>query len=284
MSFAKGAVHRAIDFVKTVGAKCQKDGVVSLGAALAFYTVVSLPALILTLIAIMSVFLRSEDVQNKILIQAEQTLGSGAKEIVQNIVAQGASSKEDVLRVVVGGVLLFFTITGVFGHLQNALNQIWDVAEKKTNWKERACNKLLGFGAFLFVGVLLAAYSILGALIGKVDAVFSSLSTAGVVMVFFINIGFGILVLSFLFAVLFKFLPNVKLRFIDTWKGGFITAMLFIIGQSILGVYFRFANAGSSFGVTGSLIIILLWIYYSAQILLLGAEITQVYAKRVLNL
>ncbi len=260
--------------IKKILVKAKKDRIVSLGAALAFYVTISLPALVYVLITVMSLFLRSEDVQRALLTQSDQLLGSGVKEILQNIMAEGAIVQHHWWRLLLGAVLLVVTVTRVFGQAQSALNQILGIVQPTLGWKEFVYNKIIGLAALVFVGLVLAFYSIASTILAHFDLIFSVLRASTVVCMFVINAGFGLLMVSFLFAVLLAFLPSVRVPFWPAWRGAWITAVLFVIGQNILALYFRFVQVGSSFGVTGSLIVILLWIYYSAQILFLGAEIT----------
>jgi membrane protein len=180
----------------------------------------------------------------------------------------------------VGSILLFFTVTGVFGNLQTALNKIWNIKPKETvSWKKIIANRCLALGSFLLIGFIFACSIIINGFIAQADTFFSFLHRYSYVGIIGITILSNVIIATILCTVLFKILPDAKTRFKDAVIGGFITTLLFLIGESILTVYFRYSSLGTSYGVTGSLVILMLWIYYSAQILFFGAEITQVYAR-----
>jgi membrane protein len=257
------------------------DKTPQLGAALAYYTVFALAPLILVLLAIVGLLFRNDQAGAwaKITAQMGYFLDPSAVRVIQDIAQSASKPASSATAASIGIALALVGASGVFGQLQNALNTIWGVKAKP------------GAGLWGFLRARFLSFSMVGGvcfllLVSLVmESVLKVLSHAlqaslpgGRVIAVGIYLVFDLVVVVLLFAMIFKFLPDVKIQWRDVWVGAALTAFLFLIGKWALGIYLGSGAAGSAYGAATSLITLLLWIYYSAQILLFGAEFTQVYA------
>jgi len=251
-----------------------------LGAALAYYTIFSLAPLLLIVIAISGLAFGHDAAQNKIFEQLRGFLGSQAAVSVQDMVKNAAKPKSGTVATIIGIVTLIFGASGVFGQLKDALNTIWDVKPREgggilTLVKDR----FLSFAMVLGVGFLLLVSLVIDTAITAIGTYAGSHLPGGEVLWHVAELIFSFCVITVLMAMIFRLLPDLKIEWRDVWLGAAITSLLFVLGKFALGIYFAKSAVGSSFGAAGSLVIVLLWVYYSAQILLFGAEFTQVYAR-----
>ena len=260
-----------------------QDKAPQLGAALAYYTVFSLAPLVLVVLAIVGVIFRHDPAGawNRITRQMSYFLDESAVHVIQNIAQQASQPGKGLIATIIGIALALFGASGVFGQLQDALNTIWGV-------KAKPGAGIWGFLRVRFLSfamvagicfLLLVSLTLEGVLKGFSHYVQSILPGGiGIAMAVYLIFDFAVIVL--LFAMIFKFLPDVKIRWRDVWLGAVMTAIFFGIGKWALGLYLSSGAAGSAYGAASSLITLLLWVYYSSQILLFGAEFTQVYADR----
>jgi len=261
-----------------------QDKVPQLGAALAYYTVFSLAPLILILLAIVGVVFRDDPAGawDKITQQMSYFLDPSAVQVVQEIAQKASQPGKSTLATLIGIALALFGASGVFGQLQDALNTIWGVKAKPGRgiWGFLRA-RFLSFAMVAGICFLLLVSMALQAMLKIFSEYVQSVLPGGlaVALTVYLIFDFGIVVL--LFAMIFKFLPDVKIQWRDVWIGAIVTALLFGLGKWLLGLYLGSGAAGSAYGAASSLITLLLWVYYSSQILLLGAEFTQVYAARV---
>ena len=260
-----------------------QDKAPQLGAALAYYTVFSLAPLVLVLLAIIGVIFRDDPAGawDKITEQMGYFLDQSAVQVVQSIAQKASQPGKSTLGAVMGVALALFGASGVFGQLQDALNTIWGVKAKPGLgiWgflRSRFLSFAIVGGIFFLLLVSLAIEALLKGFSHYVQSVLPG----GIVVALTIYIVFDFAVVVVLFAMIFKFLPDVEIQWRDVWIGAVMTAMLFGIGKWLLGFYLGSGAAGSAYGAASSLITLLLWVYYSSQILLFGAEFTQVYAAR----
>ncbi len=263
--------------------KWLEDKAPQLGAALAYYTVFSLAPLILILLAIVGVIFRHDPANawSKITQQMSYFLDRNAIEVVKQIAQQVAHPTKNIFASVIGIALALFGASGVFVQLQDALNTIWGVKAKPGAgiW-EFIRARFLSFG--MVAGVcflLLVSLTVESALQGffhNLQAMFPAGGFVALAMYFF----FDFVIVATLFAMIFRFLPDAKIRWRDVSIGAVLTAIFFLIGKWALGLYLGSGAAGSAYGAASSLITLLLWVYYSAQILLFGAEFTQVYTNQ----
>jgi membrane protein len=260
-----------------------EDKAPQLGAALAYYTVFSLAPLVLVLLAIVGVIFRNDPggAWNKITEQMSYFLDKSAVEVVQNIAQKAAQPSKGILATIIGILLALFGASGVFGQLQDALNTIWGVKAKPGAgiWgflRSRFLSFAMVGGVCFLLLVSLTLESLLKGFSHYVQSVFPG----GIVIALAAYWVFDLAVVILLFAIIFKFLPGAEIRWRDVWIGAGITAIFFAIGKWALGLYLGSGSAASAYGAASSLITLLLWVYYSSQILLFGAEFTQVYACR----
>jgi len=260
-----------------------EDKAPQLGAALAYYTVFSLAPLILVLLAIVGLLFRNDPggAWNKITEQMSYFLDKSAVEVVQNIAQKAAQPNKSLLATIIGILLALFGASGVFGQLQDALNTIWGVRAKPGAgiWgflRSRFLSFAMVGGVCFLLLVSLTLESVLKGFSHYIQGVLPG----GIVIAIAVYWIFDLAVVILLFAIIFKFLPDAKIRWRDVWIGAAITAIFFAIGKWALGLYLGSGSAASAYGAASSLITLLLWVYYSSQILLFGAEFTQVYACR----
>lgn len=250
------------------------------GAALSFYSLVSLAPLIILVIALVSLVIGHSAAQDQIINEVQAFIGADGAKAVRTVIEHSKEPAASSFASIVGIVTLLFGASGVFAELQSALNKIWDVRRDR----EGNILSLIGVYAFAFgmtvaVGFLLlvslvvsAVLAALGRFAGEILPVPESVMATLNFLVSFSGI-------SVLFALLFKYVPDIKIRWRDVWEGAIVTAVLFTVGKSLIGVYLGKAAVGSAYGAAGSLIVVVLWVYYSAMIFLFGAEFTHVRAR-----
>jgi len=260
-----------------------EDKAPQLGAALAYYTVFSLAPLVLVLLAIVGLIFRNDPggAWNKITEQMSYFLDKSAVEVVQNIAQKAAQPNKSLLATIIGILLALFGASGVFGQLQDALNTIWGVKVKPGGgiWgflRSRFLSFAMVGGVCFLLLVSLTMEGVLKGFSRYVQAVLPG----GIVIALAVYWIFDLAVVILLFAIIFKFLPDAKIQWRDVWIGAAMTAIFFAFGKWALGLYLGSGSAASAYGAASSLITLLLWVYYSSQILLFGAEFTQVYAYR----
>lgn len=260
-----------------------QDKAPQLGAALAYYTVFSLAPLILLLLAIVGAIFRHDPAgaSNKITQQMSYFLDPSALQVVQSIAQNASQPGKSTIATIIGIALALFGASGVFGQLQDALNTIWGVKAKPGRgiWGFLR-NRFLSFAMVAGICFLLLVSLAMEALLKGFSHYVQSVLPGGTVVALTVYLIFDFGVVVLLFAMIFKFLPDVKIQWRDVWIGAVMTAILFGVGKWLLGLYLGSGAAGSAYGAASSLITLLLWVYYSSQILLFGAEFTQVYAAR----
>lgn len=256
-----------------------EDKAPRLGAALAYYTIFSVGPLLLIAVAMAGIFFGQEAAQGRISAELGKVFGSKMAESLETMVQAAAKPKTGTLATIVGVITLLLGASGVFGQLKDALNTIWNVEKKKAAGimgfvKERFLSMamVLGIGFLLLVTLVVdAAISAMGGLIEQY--------VGGEAVMHAIQLVVSFVVVSVLFAAIFRILPDLRIAWHDVWFGAIFTAILFVLGKFGLGIYLGKAAVGSAYGAAGSLVILLVWVYWSAQILFLGAEFTQVYAR-----
>ncbi|PWT84293.1 MAG: ribonuclease BN [Acidobacteria bacterium] len=260
-----------------------QDKAPQLGAALAYYTVFSLAPLVLVLLAIVGFIFREgpAGAWERITQQMSYFLDQSAVQVVQNIAQKASQPGKSTIAIIIGVALALFGASGVFGQLQDALNTIWGVKAKPGRglWGF-VRSRFLSFAMVAGICFLLLVSLAIEALLKGFSHYVQSVLPGGIVVALTVYLIFDFAVVALLFAMIFKFLPDVQIQWRDVWIGAAITAVFFGIGKWVLGLYLGSGAATSAYGAASSLIILLLWVYYSSQILLFGAEFTQVYADR----
>ena len=271
-----------LDITKKAAWGWMDDQAMTLGAALAYYMVFSLAPILIIAISLAGLFFGKEAAQgqifNELRVLVGEHTGKAVEDIVQNANAQPGTG---VVATVIGLVTLVFGATGVFVQLQASLNAIWGVQPKPG----RALvlfirDRVLSFSLILVVGFLLLVSLVLTAVIAFVGEWFGGMVPGIEAVIQLLNSLLSFAVTVLLFAMIFKFLPDAKIAWRDVWVGALVTAALFTLGKFALGLYLGKSGVSSSYGASGSLIVLLLWVYYSSLILFFGAELTRVYANR----
>jgi membrane protein len=266
--------------LKDAGSQWLDDKAPRLGAALAYYTIFSIaPLLVIAIGVIGFLFGRHEAVQQQIVGQIKDLVGGEGGKAIETMVASASHPGTGILGTILGVVMLLFGAISLFGQLQDALNTIWGVEPKPGRGllgmlKDRllSFSMVLGTVFLLLVSLIVsAALAAVGRLLGDWQ---SSLLGEG------INLLVSLVVITLLFAMIFRFLPDAKVAWRDVWLGAGLTTVLFAVGKFVLGLYLGRSGTASAYGAVGSLAVLLIWIYYSAQIFLFGAELTKAYANR----
>ena len=269
--------------IKSAVDEWNKDNAARLAAALAYYTIFSIAPLLILVIAIASLFFDSAAVRDQLMAQIQSLVGvDGAdflRSVLDNANRPGEQSGWVASAVSIG--LLILGATGVLTQLQTALNVVWDVKVKPgMGFWAVIYKRVLSFGMVLGIGFILLVSLVLSAMVAGfsnyLHNVAPGLDSFSQVLSFVVSFG----VTTLVFALIFKFVPDVKISWGDVWFGGIVTALLFSLGKVLIGLYLGNSSFGSTYGAAGSVIILLVWVFYSAQILFFGAELTQVYARR----
>src|SRR5438132_7754486 len=259
-----------IELFKKTWTEFSNEKAQRLGAALAYYTLFSIAPLLLIAIAVAGLIFGRSQAQAQIVAQLRTLMGDAGAKAIAEMLANAAKPKSGTLAIIIGAVTMLFGAAGVFGNLKDALNTIWNVPEKKsggimTMLKER----FLSFAMVLGVGFLLLVSLIIDAALASLDKALWQP----------VQLVISFAVVTVLFAMIFRFLPDIRIEWRDVRLGAAFTSLLFVLGKFALGLYLGKSAIGSSYGAAGSLVVLLLWVYYSAQILFFGAEFTQVYAR-----
>jgi membrane protein len=251
-----------------------------LAAALAYYTAFSLAPLLIVVMSIAGFVFGEEAVRGQVQTQIQGVVGGQAAGAIQEMLANTNNHPaSSILATVIGVVTLLLGAAGLFGSLQDALNTVWEVAPKPQGIIVMLCQRFISFTMVLGIGFVLLVSLVLSALITAVQT-WVKVQVPGqatILQILNIIISFGVITL--LFAAIYKVLPDVKISWKDVWVGAAVTALLFTIGKYLLGLDLGQSSVASGFGAAGSFVVLLLWIFYSSQILLFGAEFTQVYAR-----
>lgn len=252
-----------------------------LAAALSYYTIFSIAPLLIIVIAVAGMVFGQDAAEGKIVEQTEEMVGRDGAEVIQTMLENSNNMSSNVLATVIGIITLIIGATGVFGHLQESLNTIWGVEVIETGGvlgmvKKRffSFTLVIGIGFLLLVSLVVSAG--ISALSKFAEDWVPGVDIGTQVINFVLSFG----ITTFLFGMMFRILPDVEIAWKDVWLGAAITSLLFTIGKFLIGLYLGQSSAASTYGAAGSLVVLLIWIYYSAQIVLLGAEFTQVYADK----
>lgn len=252
-------------------------------AVIAYYAIFSLPALLVVVITLAGYFFGAEAVNEKVMGEVKDTMGHETAEQVNEMLQKANNSRASIWATIIGTITLLVGATGVFVELQKSLNIIWEVKATKTKSGIWALLKarLFSFGLILSIAFLLLISLVISTALAAMSDLVSADSSRMVVLVFeALNFLVSLGVISVLFALMFKILPDAKIQWKHVWVGAIVTGLLFTIGKTALAFYFGKAEPGSGYGAAGSIILILLWVSYSSMILFFGAEFTRAYAKR----
>jgi membrane protein len=252
-----------------------------LGAALAFYTLFSLAPLLVVLIAIAALGFGRDIASAELIQQIEAFMGPEGARVIQATIENTSRPGSGIVATLIGLATMLFGTTIVFSELQDALNTIWKVTPKP----ERSLaigliwDRFLAFGMVLGMSVLLLLSIIANAILKAVLPIFSMMLPSQINWLQTMNFGFSVVIVMLLFVMVYKVLPDVEIAWEEVLIGAAVTAVLFMIGKYLIELYLRYSTTALVYGAAGSLVVLLLWIYYSAQIVYFGAEFTKVYAK-----
>ena len=272
----------AWELLKLTFAEWMNDDTFELSAALAFYTIFSIAPVLLIAVGVASFFLAPDTATDQIVSEMEKMIGVQGANAVRQVIESSRGFGKGLWAVSVGIVTLVTGATAVFGDLQSALNQIWDVKAKPDRGviMSFVVDRLRSFSIAICVGFLLLVSLVISALISGLQN-YMNHWLPGVPWVWqAANTVSSFFVVAVLFAAIYKFLPDVMISWRDVWIGAAVTALLFSAGKYLIGIYLGRTATASAFGAAGSLVVLLFWVYYSALISFLGAEFTQVYARR----
>jgi len=258
------------------------DNAFELSAALAFYTIFSIAPVLLIAVGVASFFLTPDRATDQIVGEMEQMIGAQGANAVRQVIESSRGFGKGVWAMSIGIVTLIMGATAVFGELQSALNQIWDVKAKPDRGMIMSfvVDRVRSFSIAIGVGFLLLVSLVISALISWLQN-YMNTWLPGIPWVWqMANVVSSFFVIAILFAMIYKFLPDVVISWRDVWIGAAVTAVLFTAGKYAIGIYLGHTATASAFGAAGSLVVLLFWVYYSALISFLGAEFTQVYARR----
>jgi membrane protein len=277
----KSSAARVLDLLKSTATEWSRDKCPQLGAALAYYTIFSLAPLVLVLLGVFGLIYGSnEQARQKILDQLSYLVDPSGVKVFQDIANSATEPKAGILATAIGILVALFGASGIFGQLQDALNTIWAVKPKPGQgiWgfiRARFLSFTMVGGVCFLLLVSLTVEGLLKGLHSYLQSIIPGGHYLGLAIFYVFDLGIIVL----LFAMLFRYLPDAKIAWRDVWTGAALTAILFVIGKFLLSLYLGSGAAGSAYGAASSLITLLLWIFYSAQILLFGAEFTKVYAN-----
>ncbi len=278
----QSTLREAWETVKETGRDWSNDNASRLAAALAYYALLSLAPVLMIAVAVAGFFFGTEEARGKVASELGGIVGGDAAKSVHAVaVASAESPSKGVVGTIAGIVALFFGASGVFYELQSSLNTVWEVKPKPGSglWRE-VRSRFFSFTMVLSVAFLLLVSLVLSSLLSAAGTFFTGLLPGGEALWQVVNFVISGAIVAGLFAVIFKYIPDATISWRDVWLGGVVTSVLFTIGKFALGLYFGKAAVGSAYGAAGSIIALVVWVYYAAQIFLLGAEFTQVRARR----
>ena len=257
------------------------DNAARVAASLAFYTLLSMAPLVVLSISMAGVVMGEDAVRGKLLNEVGAVIGPQAAGALNAIVTSAEQSQSGTLSSIISLIVLFVGASGVFGELQYALDTIWGVKPKPQRGvmgiiKER----LFSFSLVIGVAFVLLVSLLVSAALSAVGKFMADTLPGGAVVWQMVNIAVSLGVITVLFALIYKVVPDVEIRWRDVWVGALVTAVLFNIGKYLLGFYLGRSTVASSYGAAGSVVALVVWVYYSAQIVFVGAEFTQVFAKK----
>jgi membrane protein len=279
MDSAKIDRHMALSLLKETANRWNKHNAPSLGASLAYYALLSLAPLVVLVVALAGLFLSQSAASQDLIGQARQLAGESAATTLQTVINSSNHSHGGILASSIAIIALLFGASGVFAELRQSLNIIWDAPPQSSGLREIILQRLATFVMVLMLGILLLSSLMISALLGLGVHYFTQIMPAGTALVTeVVNIVASLVAISVFFGLIFKFIPDVPVQWRDVITGAIFTAVLFTIGRMLLAFYLATAGVGSTYGAAGSLVALVVWVYYSALIFFFGAVFTRVYA------
>lgn len=252
-----------------------------LAAAVAFYSILSLAPILILSVAIAGFVFGEEAARGELLNQMRELVGDAGAEVIQTTLASAKKPGQGILATVIGSITLLIGAAGVFSELHDALNIVWEVKSKPGRGIWRFIRgKFLSIGMVLSIGFLLLISLVITTVISSVGGYLAGFAPGVPTLIEVLNFLVGMVLIAGLFALLFRYLPDARMPWRHVWLGATFTALLFSVGKFAIGIYLSQAAVGSPFGAAGSLVVLIVWVYYSALIVFFGAELTQAHAKR----
>lgn len=274
-------MKRFVSLVKDTFKQWSADKASRLAAALSFYTMLSIAPLLVIAVSIVGFVFGSDQAQQKLIGQISGLVGPQAADAIRGMLQNAAQPDVRSWAGIVGIGTLIWGASNVFNQLHEAMNTIWNVELKPgLGFMATIRQRLLSFSLVAVIGFLLLVSLILSAILSAIGAYFANLLPGSEFLWQIVNFAVSLGVITLLFALMYRVIPDVHIAWRDVWLGAFVTALLFVIGKQLLGYYLGRQSFGSTYGAAGSLVVLLVWVYYSAQIFFFGAEFTQVYATR----
>jgi len=258
------------------------DNGLKLSASLAYYTIFSIAPLLVLVLALIGLFLRDAQNRELLYVQIQHYMGMQASTQIKDIIKNYAMHGKSGAALLSGGVILLVGASSMFVEIQDSLNIIWRVkAKPKKSWLKLIQNRFLSFSLIASLGFLLLVSLLINILVSALSDKIQHFFPGITIIIFIVNLAITFVVITVLFGIVFKVLPDVKITWKDVRSGAIFTALLFMLGQYLIGLYIQYFANSSAYGAAGSIIVILTWIYYTSAILYIGAEFTQVYAEAI---
>jgi membrane protein len=269
-----------LSILKTTFAAWNKHEAPRLGAALAFYTILSLSPLVIIVVALAGVIFSRSTAQAHILSQVQGMIGVEGGKAMESMLANAQKPAAGILGTIVGLLSLLFGASGVFTELRSALNLIWEVNPEETSGVVALLReRFFSFGMVLSIGFLLLVSLVVSTVLAAVGKFFGGLLPIPSPVLAVLNFLLSYIGVAVLFGLIFRFVPEAKVRWVNVWLGALATALFFTIGKTLIGLYLGKSSLGSAYGAAGSVIVVIVWVYYSAQIFFFGAEFTHAYSE-----
>lgn len=253
-------------------------------AVIAYYAIFSLPGLLVVILTLAGYFFGREAIYNQLSAQFTSTMGADTAEQIQKIIVEASGTKKIVWATIIGIVTIIVGATGVFAQFQKSLNTIWEVKAdpSKSGIWSLVKVRLFSFGLIVTIAFLMIVSLVFSAILSALGNWISGHFSDPLLFVLqIVNFALSLLILAVLFALMYKFLPDAKIKWEHVWIGAIVTALLFAIGKFALGLYFGKANPGTGYGAAGSIILIMLWVSYTSMIVFYGAEFTRAFADKI---
>ncbi|MBC8645010.1 YihY/virulence factor BrkB family protein [Flavobacterium lindanitolerans] len=278
---SKGLFSKTWYLLKNTISEFNDDNAIKLSASLSYYTIFAIPPLMIIIITLCGFFFGKDAVTGELYGQINRLVGNDAAIQIQNAIKNVELSDSNAFAAIFGGVMLLIGASGVFAEIQSSINFIWGLkAKPNKGFKKFIQNRLMSFSMIVSVGFLLLVSLLVNSVMDLLSAKLRSYFQEGTIYIFYVlNLLLVFAIITLLFTIIFRTLPDGKIRWKDAFIGSSFTAVLFMVGKFAIGLYLGNSTVASVYGAAGSIIIILVWVYYSAIILYFGAEFTKVYAK-----
>jgi membrane protein len=276
-----GKISKYWDIIKNTFKEFADDEPFDYAAIIGFYTIFSLPAILIIMVQIASAAFGEDAVRGELSEQISGIAGESSAQQIQNIIENAWQSESGTLALIIGIATLLFSATTVFVALQNSINAVWGVkAKPEKGWLKFIINRVLSLAMVVSLGFILLVSLFVDVVLGIVSDYLSQLFQDNLVYLMqVVNIAVSLGIVTLIFAVIYKYLPDAKIEWRNVWTGAFVTTLLFTLGKYLINLYLQQDPLTDTYGAAGSLVLILVWVYYASIIFLLGAEFTQVYSR-----